>query len=313
MADQGVKWGIVSSIKADAETILNFAAYHLDLGAHRLHIYLDEPNAEAYAQLKQHPKVRVTVCDGSYWQKRCGYRPAKHQIRQIQNSAHAYQRIQTDWIAHIDVDEFLWPAKDLGQMLATLPSSSLGAKIRPIEALAGHDGQFKAMIPRGPDRETEVRTVYPAFGGFLRGGFLSHTAGKIIARTGVPQAEVRIHSMYLAGKRIKVSTALEEVDLCHCHALSWEQWQTTYQYRLQHGSYRPGLKPGYSRLFGGLNSHELLSLIEEEHGQDGLRSFFDEVSARDPAVYRKLQERGLVRNRPLGLEEKRQKHFPGFG
>lgn len=313
MADRDVKWGIVSTIKADTRAILDFAAYHLDLGAHRLHIYLDEPNPEAYAHLKQHPKVRVSTCDASHWKRLKKHRPVKHQVRQTLNATHAYERIQTEWIAHIDVDEFLWVASDLGQILAALPQDIASARVRPLEVLAGREDEFKAMIPKGADREAEVRTVYPAFGGFLKGGFLSHTVGKVIARTGLPNAELRIHNLYLDGEKTTATCELEQADLCHCHAASWEHWQSVYRFRLQRGSYRPGLSAGFSRLLGGLSANELLSLIEEEQGEDGLRSFFDEISAQDPAVYRKLQERGLLRNRPLGLEEKRQKHFPGFG
>ncbi|KIC29929.1 glycosyltransferase family 2 protein [Leisingera sp. ANG-M6] len=313
MTAEPVKWGIVSTIKADTRAILDFAAYHLDLGAHRLHIYLDEPNPEAYTHLKQHPKVRVTTCDASHWKRLKKHRPVKHQVRQTLNATHAYERIQTEWIAHIDVDEFLWPSFDLGQMLAALPQGVLCARVRPLEALAGREGEFKAMIPKGPEREAEVRAVYPAFGGFLKGGFLSHTAGKVIARTGLPNAELRIHNLFQEGGTVSESHELVQADLCHCHAASWEHWQSVYRYRLERGSYRPELGPGYARIMGGLNTHELLSLIEEEYGENGLRSFFDEISAKDPAVYRKLQERGLLRNRPLGLAEKRQKHFPGFG
>ncbi|MCB4454623.1 glycosyltransferase family 2 protein [Leisingera sp. McT4-56] len=313
MADRDVKWGIVSTIKADARTVLEFAAYHLDLGAHRLHIYLDEPNPEAYGHLKQHPKVRVTVCDSAYWKRHNRNRPAKHQFRQTLNATHAYERIQTDWIAHIDADEFLWPETDLGQMLAALPGGIQSARVRPVEALAGRDGEFKAMVPKGPDRETEVRALYPAFGSFLKGGFLSHTTGKVFARTGLTNAELRIHNLFLDGEKAAATCELDQADLCHCHAASWEHWQSVYRFRLQRGSYRPGLSAGFSRLLGGLSAHELLSLIEEEHGAEGLRGFFDEVSARDPDVYRKLQDRGLLRIRRLGLEEKRQKHFPGFG
>ena len=67
MPDQTTKWGVVATIKAPAQDVLRFAAYHLDLGAHRLFIYLDEPNPEAYAPLKNHSKVRVFSCDDAFW------------------------------------------------------------------------------------------------------------------------------------------------------------------------------------------------------------------------------------------------------
>ena len=35
------RWGIVSTIKASEREILDFAAYHLELGAHRLYLYIN--------------------------------------------------------------------------------------------------------------------------------------------------------------------------------------------------------------------------------------------------------------------------------
>ena len=52
-------WGVVSMVRGPAQDILRFAAHHLDLGADRLYLYLDEPNPEAQHQLEQHPKVQV--------------------------------------------------------------------------------------------------------------------------------------------------------------------------------------------------------------------------------------------------------------
>ena len=135
MIDQ--KWGIVSTIKAPARDILTFAAHHLDLGAHRIHIYLDDENPAAFAALKAHPKCRVITTDAAYWQRRKS-RPEKHQARQTANATHCYRRgPQLDWLAHIDVDEFLWPQSPLSGQLATLAPDVISARIRHA-ARAGH-------------------------------------------------------------------------------------------------------------------------------------------------------------------------------
>lgn len=313
MADQQVTWGIVATIKADTQAVLDFAAYHLELGAHRLHIYLDEPNPTTYALLKAHPKIRVQSCDERYWKQRNGKRPATHQHRQTVNATHAYERIQTDWIAHIDVDEYIWPTAPLEPLLGALPADTPCARIRPIEALAGRANEYKAFIPDGPDREAVVRAIYPTYGVFLKGGFLSHVAGKLFARTGLENAQFRIHNLRQDKETNLPSIELPEVDLCHHHAHSWEQWSAVYRFRLQQGSYRAGLASGFPRAVGGMNKHELLSMIEEEQGVAGLQRFYEEISATDPQVYHRLADRGMLRNRPLDLARKRRKHFPDFG
>ena len=73
------RWGVVATVKAPAREILTFCAYHLRAGAHRIYIYLDDPDAEVWDQLKAHPKIRPTRCDAAYWKGRIGKKPAKHQ------------------------------------------------------------------------------------------------------------------------------------------------------------------------------------------------------------------------------------------
>ena len=43
------RWGSMAKILAPTLNVLRFAAYHLDAGAHRLLIYLDGPESNAYA------------------------------------------------------------------------------------------------------------------------------------------------------------------------------------------------------------------------------------------------------------------------
>jgi hypothetical protein len=61
------RWGVVATILAPTLDVLRFAAYHLDAGAHRLFIYLDDPESDAYALLKAHPKIRVHQCNDAHW------------------------------------------------------------------------------------------------------------------------------------------------------------------------------------------------------------------------------------------------------
>ena len=61
-----MKWGIVSTIKAPLEEIERFAAHHLELGADRLILYLDDDNESAFQALRQHPKLRVLRTHGEH-------------------------------------------------------------------------------------------------------------------------------------------------------------------------------------------------------------------------------------------------------
>lgn len=306
-------WGLVSTIKAPARDILEFAAYHIERGAHRLYLYLDEANAQAFAPLKAHPKVRVFTCDAAHWRKLGQTRPAKHQLRQTANATHAYRRrAEVDWLIHMDVDEFLWPDAPVADLLGALPAETLCARTRPIEALAGDGTLFKGFIPAGPERETIVERIYPQFGRYVKGGFLSHLAGKLFVRTGLGPLTLKIHNVFRETDMNPGETELPGVALCHCHAKSWEDWIATFRYRLEHGSYRAELAPSRPREQGGMSLHEVLGLIEAEEGETGLRAFYDELCADSPALRAALGAEGLLRECDLQLDAKRRKHFPDF-
>ena len=193
-----IRWGLVATVLAPTSEILKFAAYHLEAGAHRLYLYLDDPNCDAYPILKAHPKIRVQRCDDAYWKKARGQRPVKHQVRQSHNATHAYHRKrEVDWMAHIDVDEFVVSQQNIGTSLAQLADKTDCARMRPMEQLAGSELHFKKFIPGGPDRNPLVEKIYPEFGKYVKGGFLSHLAGKLFVRTGIDDLNWRIHNIFL--------------------------------------------------------------------------------------------------------------------
>ena len=304
-------WGLSATILAPAEDILRFAAYHLEAGAHRLYLYLDAENPEAYAPLKAHPKIRVTTCDAAHWQKISGKPPVKHQVRQTQNATDAYRRAtDVDWLIHMDVDEFLVPERPVAEILADLPAEEQIARIRPMEALSGDNTHFKAFIPNGPDRANTVAAIYPTYGPYIKGGFLSHLAGKVFVRTGLEGIRVQIHNVFQDDQMIGGPEQQPGIDLAHLHAKSWDDWLAAYRYRLEKGSYRAELAPNRPRDRGGLSMHELFAMIESEGGEEGLRAFFDEVCADSPDLRSALDAHGLLRRVDLNLDAILPRHFP---
>ncbi|TMV14793.1 glycosyltransferase family 2 protein [Arenibacterium halophilum] len=308
-------WGIVATIRADHTTILNFAAHHLELGAHRLYLYLDEPNPTAEAALKAHPKVRLRVCDAGYWKRQNGSRPAKHQVRQTLNATHAYARpAEVDWLAHIDVDEFLWPETGVAEALTALPAQAFTARVRPAEALAPDTPDFyapatafKAMHIDRTARDRSTARLYPDYAAHIDDGFLSHVAGKIFLRTGMGDIEFRIHNARKGELQNPGAVDLTTVSLLHCHANDWEDFRSRFDYRHSHGAYRAELgRKGPS----GLTLHEVFAALLDSEGEDGLRRFHDSLCTATPSHCAALQAEGLLRIHDLQLEQKRARQFP---
>ncbi|GAA4223798.1 hypothetical protein GGQ68_004539 [Sagittula marina] len=309
-----IRWGTVSTVKASLDAIQRFAAWHLEHGAHRIYLYLDDDVPETLAALKTHPKLRVIHTDAAYWAKRNG-RPVKHQTRQSLNARHCNNRkVEVDWLAHIDVDEFLVPTRPIGDQLAGLPDGALCARIRPIEALAPGPGTtpgetvFKAFHIDQAKRQKAAEDCFPNFGAHLSGGFLSHVAGKLFFRTGLKGLQIKIHNVSLNGAQNPGQEALPDTELAHFHADSWEHFRHAYRFRLDRGSYRDELKPQVRRT-GALSHHELFNALEAQGGEQELRKFFNEVCLATPGLCDRLTKHGLLRRHRMDLETLRDKHF----
>ncbi len=301
-------WGVAATIKAPVSEVLDFVAYHLDAGAARVFVYLDDANMAARDMLAGMDGVTTKLCDDKWWAKH-GQRPDEHRARQSINANHAYRRMRkfATWFAHIDVDEFIWPSQgiDITDVLTRQNDETLSLRLPPVEMLQGDGTAFKARISwnKGAGRQVAQR-VYPAYGEFLRGGFIGHTAGKVFVRTGLEGLRIKIHNVFQNGTRSLAETTDPDLILCHAHASSWDQFRSMLAYRMEHGSYRKEL-PAWD----GVSRHELFKTLLEELGDTGLRGLYDEVCLDTPRLRKALEKEGLLRVCPLELEEKRNRIF----
>lgn len=324
------RWGIVATVKATAKEIISFAAYHLELGVDELHLYLDAPNPRAEAALADHPRVKLINTDDKYWRMRRPreeqQRPPMHQARQFANAKWAYMHNSVDWLIHIDVDEFLWADHDIRTQLAALPEAALCARIRPLEALST-EGQdipegmtpFKSAAIEWDQRRKETQQIYPTYGEFLNGGFLSHLAGKMAVRTNQPDMMVRIHNVIQNGIQNPGEAELPALTLCHLHAHTWEQWRKSLTYRRRKGSYRaelapPVAPPGTKPDPDAPNLNRLFDEIEAGAGEEGLKEFYTEVCLATPDLRERLKAFGHLQMRNLDLQGARTRQFgPQWG
>ncbi|MBN9889743.1 glycosyltransferase family 2 protein [Salipiger abyssi] len=291
-----LNWGLVSTIRAPLPQIARFAAHHIELGAEALHIYLDAPEAETVAFLSRHPSIHITQCDAAYWQASGKPRMEAHQLRQAHNATRALRETADSlhWLGHIDVDEFLLPDRPVSGILADISPRHALARIAPAEALARDDGppqHFKLTHRQAGQPKAVLQEIYPTFGLHLYGGFLSHSSGKVFARTGIPDTRLGIHTLKYRGEEASNRAKPADIHLAHLHAPSWEHFLTHLAFRRDKGSYRArSSRPE-------MGQADLIGFLAEEEGEAGLRLLFDEVCADTPELREKLAAHDMLLSR----------------
>ncbi len=325
------RWGIVATIKAPLPAIRAFAAWHLDHGAARLVLFLDDADSAKAASLSAHPAIHAIATDAAYWQAR-GRRPGKHQVRQSVNATHAVRALAhgLDWLAHLDVDEYLLPPatpdatpdetpaatpgqnRAIAQALAALPAAALCARVRPAEALAPGGAEapgetlFKAFALDRAARRAATRRVFGADGAALNGGLLSHVAGKLFLRPAAGAWDWRLHNAWLAEARNPGEAALPAIPLGHFHAPDRDSFAAKLAFRRKRGSYRAELAPAAA---GGETLHDTLARIEAAEGRAGLLAFYDRVARATPTLAAALQAEGLLIRRRMDLPARVARRF----
>lgn len=292
-------WGVVCTTNAAADDILRFVAHYLALGAAGIEIYLDAADAPLPDLLTAHPQVQITRSDPAYWQAVDKPRPEAHQLRQAHNATRAYRACPHDWLAHVDVDEFLIAEGDVARSLRFVTDASAQARIRPVELLPPTDGlprHFKNTHRQAGQKRSVLSVIYPNYGAYLTGGFISHTSGKVFARTRIPDARLGIHGLRLNGAAVGNEAELPKMKLAHFHTSGFDHFRDRVVFRLNKGSYRKPEDDNAMRL------GDVLDFILETEGEDGLRHFFDEVCADHPALRNQLAAHGMLFTHPLDLD-----------
>ncbi len=299
-----LRWGTVSLVKAPLDAILRFAAHNLDLGAHRVHIYLDDPEPATVAALSRHPRIEVTACDVAYWAAQKKDRMDSHRMRQVWVATQAYYDTDCHWLAHIDVDEFLLPQRSMAEHLARAEPDKIAIRLTSAEQMAGQAEEVFKLTPRAVGRPASVlEDIYPTFGLHLRGGFISHIEGKLFVRTGVEGMRFGIHAIHWQGEPATNIEEMPGIYVGHAHAPTWQQFIADLEFRMTDGSYRK--VAGKDRFRFG----DVVDFLIENEGEEGLRTLYQEVCTLTPNLAQKLGENGMLLDYPLRLEEKISRVF----
>lgn len=293
------RWGVVCTTHAPLDEVRRFAAHYLHLGASRVTLYLDSPAPEVSAAFAGRADVEVIACDAAFWQASGKPRPEAHQLRQAHNATQAYRASDLDFLGHFDTDEFVLPEVEVARGLRFVPEDCAQARLRPIELLAPEDGvprHFKRSHREAGVKRAVLSEIYPNYGAYLTGGFISHTSGKVFARTRLADVRLGIHGLRLDGMAVGNEGELPRMRLAHLHAASFDHFRDRVRFRMTRGSYRKPEDDDAMRL------GDVLDFVLETEGEDGLRHFFDEVCRDSAELRERLAHHDMLVTRELDLE-----------
>jgi len=291
-------WSLVATVKAHEEKVLAFAAHHLSLGADHLWLYFDDPDQPIPAPLAAHPRVTITLCDEAHWARVGKKRPPAHQNRQAQNARYTYrEHVTSDWIVHIDVDEFILTPRPIATILDATPPETIVMKMEPFEAMHDPllpDDIFTAREFRGALRHEFWPRRRAALGPYrkvIRDGMLSHTVGKVIYRTRIPGLLPRLHTVMIDKEFVKTPEWHPELQLLHFHSQDKAAWLAALPFRMTKGAYQ--FRP------------ELQAFLAES-GPEGIDRFYRRTQILSVELRDELVKVGRVILADLGLQAKVQ-------
>ncbi|MFQ1699299.1 glycosyltransferase family 2 protein [Loktanella agnita] len=221
-------WAVVATVDEPPALVQVFVDWYRRLGASEIFLYFDQPDDPAATGLPD--MVTVCRCDADHWARLGKRRPEKHQIRQLRNATDAYRNMQSDWLLHVDADEYLWATQPVADCLTRFDATTDCAIVPVAERVFVAE---QAHVPlAGPFRRpftgavAQGRALFgPDYALSLR-GLTGHAIGKSFTRAG-QELEISIHRpRYLKSapdRDVKMERA-SGLDLLHFDGLTRLHW-----------------------------------------------------------------------------------------
>lgn len=254
MALRHPSWAVVATVDEPPALVQAFVAWHLSAGADHIFLYCDRPDDPVQDLLASLPQVTVVLCDAAHWLRVGKSRPRRHQVRQVRNAQDAYTRAQTDWILHIDADEFVWTDAPVSEVLSGCPEQAdslilpVAERVHFPDAVGDSvlEGAFRRPFHGSP--ESGRRFFGPDYDLTYR-GLTGHAQGKAFVRRGRP-LHMSIHRPRPARSDQELSMARADSDaaeLLHFEGLTPAFWTYKLARMAQALAERDGMPPSAHR------------------------------------------------------------------
>ncbi|ABD56186.1 glycosyltransferase family 2 protein [Jannaschia sp. CCS1] len=224
----------VATIAREPWPVLNrFLTWHLDQGAERIILYLDDPDDPSLPRLRGEPRIDARPCTPAFWRQIGLKQDARFTRRQRGVLSQAYHELEDGWLLVLDADEMMWMSgRTIPEALATLPDEAQSLRVRSAEQVRLSDG---SEAFRTPIERAAVDRVYGDLSGLLRArfGFTYHPEGKSFHRAG-QRLNMKLHWAQDAnGDRTPgpVWGRAERAYLMHYAAPDYARWRAKVNWR----------------------------------------------------------------------------------
>ena len=289
-------WSVVATVRAGLEVCDLFARHYLARGARQVFLFHDDP---AMACEVRRDGVTNTVCDDRWWRKG---RPEALEDRQVHNATKAKAMCGTDWILHCDIDELIWSAGDISEVLGAVPGNVGGVVTSTAEAVYTYaptrDGIFRTPFFKFFINEKGRPRVYQeiadrAYGDIstaTKTGFFGHIVGKSFIRTAVPIGRMPLHKKRQEEiKGFLMRHQVNQLVLRHYDTLSPELWKEKHMRRIR-GEVSVPLAGRFRE-----RQQQLIMEAARQDGEAGLDRLYLRMSTLPPDILADCVAQGFVR------------------
>lgn len=304
-----VTWSVVATVKSPEALLKSFVAHHLSLGAAEVFLYFDDADDPLMPVMLETKRVHVTACNAEHWSAEGG-RPEILMRRQMLNANDALTKSNSEWIAHLDCDEFLHPEQDIGEFLAQTAATHI--QVLPMENYFLEMPKSIGDVLRSPIRSRVppaekqlLRQIYGKDYVYASHGLLEHTQGKAFVRR---NSRLRLTIHYPRGEN-KI-TAIAPFQLLHIPFFGARDWLAKNARKWTRVAHR--LTPSHTRF---QQYTHIMNIATE--GRLAILDAFERIFVLRRSSVERLADAGFLRPNTLELAGKVRDVFGpgdhGFG
>ncbi len=290
-----ISWGVAATVNEETDQAICFAAHHIDLGADAVVLFVDDPDHMPH-ELVKHPKIEVVLCTEAVISGALRERLVRRNARKAFYFNHARRIMALDWLAMLDVDEYLLSDAPMRETLAEVPGDAAFVTMPVIERFANSETLYRPPASAYKLKQSDRETLYPTFGPYLPDLLLGPAEPRLFVRGKL--GAIRVGNFIVKHEK-KVATngyTPDNLRVAHCHADSIQDFEAALPRRIDEGYKRR--KPD------GTSLKSILDTIDISENRSEFAAFFSEIAEPRPEVLDHLKQAGALYDIDLDLAPK---------